>query len=53
MDGSDACAREHGYWELGDHRHVDADRVAFLDPQRTQIVGDLDRKKSGIKRRSR
>ena len=30
MNGTDACACEHGIGRFGDHRHIDADTVAFF-----------------------
>ena len=39
MDGADACAGEHRYDELRDHRQVDGDPVPFLDPELFQGVG--------------
>ena len=31
---------EHGVGRLGDHRHIDGDAVAFLDPVLLQHVGE-------------
>ncbi len=36
----DAGAGEHGDRELGDHRHVDGDAVALLQPEPLQHVGE-------------
>ena len=41
MDGADAGAGQHGDPGLGDHRHVDADAVALLDPVGLQYIGEL------------
>ncbi len=40
MDGADARASEHGISRLGDHRHIDRDRVALLDALRLQHIGE-------------
>ncbi|MNZ76278.1 hypothetical protein D3C78_947790 [compost metagenome] len=39
VHGADACAGEHGVGRLGDHRHVDADPIAFLHAALFQHVG--------------
>ena len=39
--GADARAGEHGDGHLGDHRHVDGDRVARLDAEALEHVGEL------------
>ena len=37
---ADAGAREHRDRQLRDHRHVDVDAVALLDPERLERVGE-------------
>ncbi len=40
MDRADPRAGEHGIGRLGDHRHIDRDRVALLDALRLQHIGE-------------
>jgi hypothetical protein len=41
VDGADAGAGEHRDRRLGDHRQVDRDAVALLDPEPLEHVGEL------------
>ena len=43
VGGADAGARQHGDRGFGDHRQVDVDPVAALDPEAEQHVGELRR----------
>src|SRR5579875_428779 len=39
MDGTDACAGEHGNRRFRNHRHVDGDAITLLDAARLEHVG--------------
>ena len=41
VDRADPRAREHRDERLGDHRHVDDDAIALVDPERPQHPGEL------------